>query len=130
MRKAFVLTIDALLALAIVMGIFSTVLVFTQHAPQQQKYLSMEALARDYLVLQKAEIPIDTTDDTSDDKSFFKNTGFHISTSEPPDNSLVVHSSIIYYPVCNGQTTLNKDDACLTKQDDSDAKVENAWVTP
>ncbi|MBI5228879.1 hypothetical protein HY991_02125 [Candidatus Micrarchaeota archaeon] len=128
MRKGFLLTLDSLLALAILFSVFSVAVLLSSKPPEVGKYVALEALARDYLVITQGGVT-----DTEQLRNQFKDdTGSQVSTSSPLSGPLVVHS--IYYKyslICGGRTTLvYGTDACLNQQESIASSKHEAWVAP
>jgi hypothetical protein len=135
-RRAFVFTVDALLALALVSSLF---IVFALTAPQPsraQKYFELEQLGFDSLALQHD----DYAPQAVSGADFEKLTGLHRFDSPPKDAAVAVRARYYHYPALCGcappltSCTVSRSDYCLNSSDAGlgvyGGNHSEVWVTP
>ena len=122
--KGFLLTVDALLALALLsLTPFASVL-FSQESLDYQKTLSLQLLGFDYLELKDQGFPLERTE-------FKALTGYALHFVPPEDAGIAVNAKrFAYPPLCGGEAVVEKEDECLESQEASNQSFEEVWVSP
>ncbi|MFH0922639.1 MAG: hypothetical protein V1811_01115 [Candidatus Micrarchaeota archaeon] len=128
MRKAFILTIDALFCLALMLILSTSIFVYSHHQTSDSRLVQLNVLARDYLRLGGHNVWFENSVNYT--TLFQPKTGIELTTTKPITDKQMVHAVIYKYPaVCgaingtfpsNGQVIpLSKADAdaCLLSSD-------------
>ncbi len=125
--KGFLLTTDAILALAIISSAVIASAVLFKDSDYFNHASSLDALARDYLMLKGRGLI-----DAAKFKELTGVTAYDSLDGVPESAAFVVHGEMYAYPLfCNGVSPVQAGSSCLQYQELDETNFRNGvWVTP